>query len=92
MEKSGAKPVTGLAIDLDAHRLYFHRNGEWLLGDPTDPDKGILLQPHRDYVAVATAGKNSGQWTANFGSSPFAYPIPSGYASYHNATASQTIP
>jgi hypothetical protein len=82
--------VVGIAMDLDAAQLYYHVNGAWTAGPP--PQAGVAIAPGREYRAAVTVSTPSAQthtsdaWTANFGQSPFAFPVPPGFQPY-NATA-----
>ena len=80
--------VLGVAVDMDAGSIYFHRNGSWANGS------GSFNQSFSGAVAAFTdllsagktwlpligmAGQNSGTTVANFGQRPFAYTAPSGF-------------
>lgn len=77
----------GIAIDVDNGRLYFSKNGVWIVGDPNGRQGGIAMKPKRDYVAafaVSSPGRSndSDTWTVNFGAERFAFDVPAGYAPY----------
>lgn len=81
--------VVGIAMDLDAARLYYHVNGAWTAGPP--PQAAVAIAPRRKYRAAVTVSTPSAQahtsdtWTANFGQRPFAFPVPPGFQPYGNA-------
>jgi hypothetical protein len=78
----------GLAIDLDAGRLYVRRNGVWVDGEPGQPDGGGVIARRREYLVAVSITRPPGKkdrsdsWTANFGAAPFAASIPERYRSY----------
>ena len=78
--------VVGIAMDLDAARFYYHVNGVWTAGPP--PQDGVAIAPGREYRAAVTVGTPSPQehasdaWTANFGQTPFVFPVPRGFQPY----------
>lgn len=77
--------VVGIAMDLDAARLYYHVNGAWMAGPP--PQAGVAIAPGREYRAAVTlttapTGQASDAWTANFGQTPFVFPVPRGFQPY----------
>ena len=86
--------VFGIAMDLDALRLYFSRNGKWIKGNPKKGTGGIeLASGHRYEPAVSAAAppgrlsENKGEkWIANFGKRGFIYSIPAGYQEFDGAT------
>lgn len=78
--------VIGLAIDMDAGRLYFSRNGAWLNGQP-GAGGGVPLTRGESYTVAAVLSASSAtgstdSWTANFGKTRFRYAIPRGFKSY----------
>jgi len=80
--------VIGLAIDLEAARLYVRRNGTWVDGAPGNAGVGIAIGHTRRAYVVAVAisrrpvAGESDAWSVNFGGAPFAHPVPPGYRSY----------
>lgn len=77
--------VIGIAIDLDAGKLFISRNGSWLNGAPGSG--GVPLKVGQAYYIVAVLSASSSStgtdsWTANFGKTNFRYPIPPGFKSY----------
>jgi len=79
--------VFGIAVDLDASRLYYRVNGEWRSGQPGS--EGIALQPGRSYAAAVSVNGASDKraaecngWTGNFGNAPFRDAPPEGYVPY----------
>lgn len=85
--------VFGIAMDLDNHKLYAHRNGFWGFDAPPSSGNGQRIVPNRHYAATSLLGRNfekrpgnptndPNTWILNFGATPFQYPIPKGYYSY----------
>lgn len=77
--------IVGVAIDMDAGKLYFSRNGAWLNGQPGSGG-GIALTRGQTYhiAAVLSASSSSpgtDSWTANFGRTKFRYALPRGFKS-----------
>jgi hypothetical protein len=88
--------VFGLAADFDARKLYFHVNGDWKGMPPGS--QGVPLAAGKAYAAAAsvspgfsTNNTDCSGWTANFGKTPFKYPIPDGYMSY-DGTIKTAVP
>lgn len=82
------KVVIGVAADLDASRLYFHRDGVWFNGAiPGDP-KGVELKGGGDFRAVLSSSvklstlKDKGIVKVNFGGAPFEKQLPAGYSGF----------
>lgn len=78
--------VIGVAVDMDAGKLYFSRNGAWLNGQP-GAGGGVPLTRGQTYhlAAVLSASSSSAgtdSWTANFGKTKFRYAMPRGFKSY----------
>lgn len=76
--------VVGVALDLDAQKMYFSVNGLW--GGGSDPEQGLggvpfALSASRVYPAVRL---QPGQTAlANFGQRPYAFPPPTGFETLH---------
>lgn len=80
--KIGPGDHVGVALDLDQRRVYFRHNGKWQLG--TNPAAGSGGQSFSSpakakgiYPMVNIS--NGDTMRANFGASPFAYPVPAGF-------------
>jgi len=80
-----AGSVVGLAVDLDAGRLYFHVDGQWLGGEPQS-SKGIALPRGAEYVLATSvhpwSERQMDAWGFNFGASKFRHPPPAGFVAY----------
>ena len=81
----GANDIIGVALDLDNHKIYFHKNGTYMnSGDPTSGATGtgsaFNLTTGYDYFFSVSDGSSGDSSTidANFGSPP--YTISSGNA------------
>ena len=76
----GNGDVVGVAVDMDAGKIWFSKNGTWLgSGDPatgTNPAFTGISGTFYPAGAISAAGAQS---TANFGASSFAYSVPSGF-------------
>lgn len=75
--------VVGVAVDMDAGKLWWSKNGAWLQGG--DPATGSTpkysnLAGNTIFPAASVTSTNNAV-TANFGG-PFSYPIPSGFSSW----------
>lgn len=64
--------VIGVALDLEAARLYLHRNGNWL------PAIQLGLYTYEPIYPSAVLSENEA-YEANFGQFPFVYAVPEGY-------------
>ena len=74
---SGA--VYGVAVDMDARKVWFHQNGTWLNGDPTTGvSTNADLLPALDYQFICSMYSTAGI-TWNFGDSAFSYTPPTGF-------------
>ena len=80
----------GIAVDYDAGVLYTRVNGQWLNGEPGS-GQGRRFRAGREraaYLFATGGGRGGGEktgmvsWQANFGATPFRYPLPRGYLSY----------
>lgn len=82
------KLVIGVAIDLDARRMYWHRDGVWQDGAMPDSGRGIPLAPAVEVFAelAATAPLDNlsakGIVQPNFGDAPFSGYQPAGYRGF----------
>ena len=82
------KLVIGIATDLDARRLYWHRDGVWQDGAMPDSGRGIPLTPVADVYAelMATVPLDNlsakGIVQPNFGDAPFSGYQPAGYRGF----------
>lgn len=82
------KDTIGIALDLDDFTLEFYRNGV---------SQGIShtnLETLGEVFPLFTSGSSSsgGTITANFGATPFKYPVPEGYLPYDVDNAGWLIP
>jgi hypothetical protein len=74
--------VIGVALDMDAGSITFYRNGVpyELVGAGSNYDTGFLPTPGKEwFAAFSTWSGGTVDVTANFGASPFAYPVPAGF-------------
>lgn len=70
--------IISVAVDLDAHKLWFGVNGVWS-GDPA-AGTGAVMTNLTDTLYPAFSAYTSGNSaTANFGDTAFAYEVPSGF-------------
>ncbi|WP_437965972.1 SPRY domain-containing protein [Sorangium sp. So ce260] len=74
--------VIGVALDLDAGRVYFSKNGVW--ADASDPEAGkggaeILVVPGTGAYYPVLYLSEGDVMTANFGASEFAGSVPEGF-------------
>lgn len=78
--------VVMMALDMDKGQFYWGVNGRWRNGDPegSTGDPLVAGKAYRPFVSISSSSKNleGDKWIANFGSRPFKYQIPAGYASY----------
>jgi hypothetical protein len=74
------RDVIGIAIDMDARQVFYSRNGAWLNGQPGGGAGIPLKRGPSQVAAVLLTGEDT--WTANFGKTPFRYPLPRGFKSY----------
>ena len=74
--------VISIALDLDAGKIWFAKNGVWLeSGDPANGTNPNCTGLSDTFYAVWGANYSSApEVTANFGTSAFAYSVPSGFA------------
>ncbi|MGK3999960.1 SPRY domain-containing protein [Sorangium sp. So ce1024] len=77
--------VIGVALDLDAGRVYFSKNGAWLGG--MDPEAGtggveILVVPGTGAYYPVLYLADGDVMTANFGASEFAHAAPEGFSPF----------
>lgn len=73
----------GVALDMDIGTVGFYKNGVFQGSAFTDIKStlGNTIYPYMSF-----AGNNSCTVTANFGATPFAYPIPTGYMALDGGT------
>ncbi|WP_438005425.1 SPRY domain-containing protein [Sorangium sp. So ce321] len=77
-----AGDVVGVALDLDAGRVYFSKNGAWLEGMDPEADAGgaeILVLPGTGAYYPVLYLSDGDVMTANFGASEFASSAPEGF-------------
>jgi hypothetical protein len=81
--------VIGLALDLDQRKVRYHINGAWMpprqpMTDDRSPGSLQGEGPYSIFVRMQGGMRNEREtWTANFGASKFAYPVPKGYTPYN---------
>ena len=88
--------IIGCAIDMDAKKIWFHRNGSYYApsigGTAGNPAAGtnpaITYTYSGDLLPRGSAYSNNYTATYNFGQRPFAYTAPSGY----KALCTQNLP
>lgn len=78
--------IVGIALDMDAGKVYYSRNGAWLNAQPGGGGGIPLTRGQMYYIAAVLSASSSGagtdSWTANFGKNKFRYTLPRGYKSY----------
>jgi len=80
--------VIGVAVDLDAGRLYRHRDGNWLGGVVPGSPRGVELRRDAEYVAELSSSVRlepllqQGIVRLNYGDQPFERPPPAGYRGF----------
>jgi len=85
------KVIIGVAADLDAGQLYWHRDGAWDRSASPGSSKGIPLRRDGDFRAEVSASTtlrpliDQGVVAPNFGERPFAHPLPVGYRGFDSA-------
>ncbi|WP_438024248.1 SPRY domain-containing protein [Sorangium sp. So ce233] len=80
-----AGDVVGVALDLDAGRVYFSKNGAWL--GEMDPEEGtggveVLVVPGTGAYYPVLYLSDGDVMTANFGATEFASSPPKGFAAF----------
>ncbi|WP_437732076.1 SPRY domain-containing protein [Sorangium sp. So ce1335] len=80
-----AGDVIGVALDLDAGRVYFSKNGAWL--GEMDPEAGkggveVLAVPGTGAYYPVLYLSDGDVMTANFGASAFAHDAPEGFSAF----------
>jgi len=82
--------VLMVAVDLDAHKIWWGRNGTWFgSGNPATGANAAFTNLSGTVfpgVGTGTAGANTQTWTMNFGATAFAYTVPSGFNSGWSTT------
>ena len=74
--------VIGFAIDLDAGKIWWARNGVWQnSGNPAGGTNEAFSGISGTFYAMFSSYQLNGQVTANFGASAFAYTAPTGFSS-----------
>jgi hypothetical protein len=73
--------VIGVALDLDAGKIWFSLNGTWFEGDPA-AGTGPSYTSVAGTLYPACFVRNTAQVTANFGGSSYAHAAPSGFANW----------
>ncbi len=74
--------VFGIALDMDAQLLYWHRNGEWMTGRPGSGIGEPLNDTGQEYFIAASVQDKAEGWRINFGATPFRHPPPAGFPPY----------
>lgn len=92
---SVAKPIViGVALDMDAGKVYLHKNGVWPGGEPGSSG-GLSLKFGNSYLPIVSSSASltdylrDGVVQVNFGDKPFAHQPPTGYLPYQTETASR---
>jgi hypothetical protein len=76
--------VIGVAIDIDAGKVWWAKNGTWLnSGNPASGTNALVttLAANTWFFAVGQIASSPGTSSANFGQRPFAYTPPAGFLS-----------
>lgn len=73
--------VVGVALDLDAGKLWFLCNGTWISGDPAAGTSPSFSGLAGTFFAAVDDGSSGGvsNSTANFGATAFVYGVPAGF-------------
>jgi len=81
--------IIGVALDMDYGRVWFSKNGVWQdSGLPTTNTNPAFLIPNVEWFYAIWSGYDSGEVTANFGASSFAYDPPVGFTSFGSGSMS----
>lgn len=72
----------GVALDVDAGKVWFSHNGTWENGDPEAGTGGATAALGTFYPSVSMYNTD-GKLTANFGASAFAHSAPEGFAAWN---------
>jgi len=91
----GTGTIVGIAMDLDAGKLWVSKNNTWQnSGNPsTGANPSASNLPFGHSIAFACAsGSGSSVFSANFGQRPFAYNAPTNFKSLNSANLSPTGP
>ena len=77
----GTNDIIGVAVDLNAGKIYFSKNGTWQgSSDPAAGTNPAYSSLSGTYVfGFGSGGGINGSFTANFGQRPFAYTPPTGF-------------
>ena len=71
--------IIQVALDADGGKIWFGKNGTWIVsGDPATAANPIFTGLSGNIYPMICHSYNN-NWTANFGTSTFAYSIPSGF-------------
>jgi hypothetical protein len=71
--------IISVAIDMDAGKIWWRKNGTWTSGNPADGSSPKFSNLSGTVYPMCSA-KGTTQYTANFGDSAFTYSVPSGFA------------
>lgn len=88
--------IIGVAMDADAGKVYFHKNGKWLNGQ-TPPATSNNGNNDPLFAAISASAPEGGYpldadvWYANLGYKPFMYDIPNGYKAYDQIMYKETL-
>jgi hypothetical protein len=81
--KSNVGDTVMIAVDLDADKIWFGKNGSWLQGAPAAGTGATYSNVSGEvFPTVYASAASFGGFTyaANFGAAPFAYTVPTGFA------------
>ena len=73
----GTGTVVGIAMDIDAGKVWVSINGSWVNAAP--PGDHIYGIDADTWYPAMSCNQSNGEWTANFGATVFAYTVPSGF-------------
>lgn len=88
------RTVIGVAVDLDARRLFRHHDGEWK-GQSPSAGQGLGIPHAEEYFAEVYSSVSIDSLVrdktvrVNFGAEPFAYALPAGYVAFDAAQATE---
>lgn len=72
--------VIGVAVDSVARKIWFAKNNTWQSGDPNTGTGGTTLSTAAAIFPAWSASNTTGTGYTNFGGSPFAYALPTGFS------------
>ena len=85
--------VIGIALDMDTGKIWWSRNGIWQAGG--NPEMGIGARysgiSGAWYPAISLTSYYDEYATANFGTTDFSYPTPSGFVAWVEGDSTMTI-